>query len=81
MGVGILLCSVVDVVLVEAAAIVCVPLMSRWSLTMRTLVSWCMWSVSVVAVQPVIIIEALFCIVISVLWCSTVRLKAPTGPA
>ena len=54
--------------LVEAAAIICVPLMSRWSLTLRTLVSWCRWSVGVVDVQPVMIFRALFCSVCSVLW-------------
>ena len=52
-----------------AAARTCVPLRSRWSLTLRTLVSWWIWSVGVVAVQPVIIFSALFCMGCRVLWC------------
>ena len=66
---------------VEAAASICVPLMSRWSLTLRTFVSWCRWSVGVVAVQPVIIFRALFCRVCRVLRCVSARLEAQAGLA
>lgn len=40
-----------------------------------------MWSVGDVAVQPVIIFSALFCIVCRVLWCVAVRLEAQAGLA
>ena len=65
----------------EAAARICVPLRSRWSLILRTFVSWCMWSVGVVAVQPVIIFSALFCMVWRVLWCVSARFEAQAGLA
>ena len=64
-----------------AAARVCVPLMSRWSLTLRTFVSWCKWSVGVVFVQPVMIFRALFCMVCRVLRCVPVRFGAHAGLA
>ena len=52
-----------------AAARICVPLMFRWSLTLRTFVSWCRWSIGVECVQPVAILRALFWMVCSVLQC------------
>ena len=58
---------------------VCVPLMSRWSLTLKTFVSWCKWCVGVVYVQSVIIFSVLFCMVCRVLWCVSVRLEAQQG--
>ena len=64
-----------------AAARTCVPLRSRWSLTLRTLVSWWIWSVGVVAVQPVIIFSTLFCMVCRVLVCVSARLEVQAGLA
>ena len=65
----------------EAVASICVPLKSRWSLILRTFVSWCMWSVGVVLVQPVIVFRALFCRVCNVLRCVPERFAAQAGLA
>ena len=65
----------------EAAASICVPLKSRCSLILRTFVSWWMWSVGVVFVQPVVILSALFCRVCRVLRCVSERFAAQAGLA
>ena len=59
----------------------CVPLMSRCSLTWRTLVSACMCCVGVVRVQPVIIFSAVFCVVCSLLCCVSEMFGAQAGEA
>ena len=64
-----------------AAAMNCVPLISRCSLTGRTCVSACMCCVGVVRVQPVIILSAVFCVVCSLFCCVCEMFGAQAGEA
>ena len=67
--------------LLTAAAMNCVPRMSRCVCMGSIFVSACRCSIGVVWVQPVITLSALFCVVLSLLSCVLDNVGAQAGLA